>query len=91
MSSPDCLNMNGCGSVIAPSPPSITPDNGGATLVECEPLAVPDHGTLNVDERVATYGCNEGFALSGDQSRTCQSDGTWTGEAPTCIPSCKSE
>ncbi len=33
---------------------------------------------------VATYSCNDGYALSyGDTMRTCQEYG-WTGSPPTC-------
>ena len=34
---------------------------------------------------VAAYSCNEGYSLDGDQMRTCQRNGEWTGAAPTCI------
>ena len=37
-------------------------------------------------ESIAEYGCNEGFTLSGNQSRTCQADGTWSGVDPVCVP-----
>ena len=36
-------------------------------------------------ESTAEYGCNEGFTLSGSQSRTCQADGTWSGTDPVCV------
>lgn len=32
----------------------------------------------------ATYTCNRGFILEGDQLRTCQSTGSWTGQEPIC-------
>ena len=31
-----------------------------------------------------TYTCDAGFDLSGDVMRTCESDGQWSGSAPTC-------
>ncbi len=32
----------------------------------------------------ATYSCNKGYILVGDQTRTCQFDGEWTGREPYC-------
>ena len=33
----------------------------------------------------ATYRCSEGYqAAGGDFSHTCQVDGTWSGQRPTC-------
>ncbi len=31
-----------------------------------------------------TYTCNNGYILSGNNSRMCQDDGQWTGSAPVC-------
>ena len=33
---------------------------------------------------VATHRCAEGYTLNGDTTRTCESDGNWNGDAPTC-------
>ena len=33
---------------------------------------------------VATHSCDSGYNLRGDNTRICQSDGTWSGSAPTC-------
>ena len=33
---------------------------------------------------VATYMCNDSFMLTGTDTRTCQADGTWSGDNPTC-------
>ena len=33
---------------------------------------------------VATYTCNPGFILVGNNTRICGSDGTWSGMMPTC-------
>ena len=45
-------------------------------------------GAVSMTEGVfgdtVTYTCDRGFQLSGDSMRTCQSDGIWTGSAPTC-------
>ena len=41
--------------------------------------------TMTTFESMAQYGCDEGFTLSGSQSRTCQADGTWSGADPVCV------
>ena len=33
---------------------------------------------------VATYTCDTGYTLNGNTTRTCGSDGMWSGSAPTC-------
>ena len=40
-------------------------------------------------EDTCTYTCNNGYELTGSRSsssssRTCQSDGTWSGSFPMC-------
>ena len=57
------------------------------TAPVCPVLAAPANGQVDATVRdfgsVATYSCNDGFALNGEATRTC-GDGEWTGEAPTC-------
>lgn len=60
-------------------------------VVVCEELSL-DNGNLemsngNREGSVVTHTCNEGFTLSGDAVRTCQSNGEWTGFRITCIQS----
>jgi len=55
----------------------------------CEALSAPANGTVNVVDnaggKVATYACEEGYALSdGSATRTCGDTWEWTGSAPTC-------
>ena len=33
---------------------------------------------------IATYMCDDGYVLTGNSTRTCQADGTWSGDSPTC-------
>ena len=33
---------------------------------------------------VVTYTCDVGYTLQGANSRTCQSDGQWSGSVPQC-------
>ena len=34
---------------------------------------------------IASYTCSEGYDLIGDEMRTCQVDGQWTGAELTCM------
>ena len=58
------------------------------TAVQCPLLSDPDNGQVTLESTVflsvATYSCNEGFILNGDETRTCQSDEQWSGNDPTC-------
>ncbi|KAM8977204.1 complement decay-accelerating factor-like [Pelodytes ibericus] len=36
----------------------------------------------------ATFQCNNGYILIGNESRDCMADGIWSGSAPTCKRSC---
>ena len=52
-------------------------------------LSVPPNGNLSTFERhygvSVTYICHSGFAMRhGNENRTCQSSGQWSGTAPYC-------
>ena len=49
-------------------------------MVDC---SLGDDG-VPTEGDTCTYQCDDGYELSGDMSRECQSDGTWTGSEPTC-------
>jgi len=55
----------------------------------CPNLGPPAHGEILVTSQgpggTATYECDSGYALSGNATRTCQANGSWTGTAPTCV------
>ena len=52
----------------------------------------PDNGVVMQGNReyqtIANYTCDPGFGLDGDEMRTCQADGMWSGEQPTCVSEC---
>jgi len=57
-------------------------------VIECDSLPGISNGIVvqsgtTVDSTV-TYNCNRGFTLEGLATHTCQADGEWSGEAPTC-------
>ncbi len=55
---------------------------------ECHSLGHPSNGRVSVPSRIegnrATYSCDSGYALRGSSSRSCRSDGTWSGGEPIC-------
>ena len=52
-------------------------------------LLEPANGAVDMSEgstvgSEVTYTCDPSFSLRGDESRTCQPDGSWSGEDPVC-------
>ena len=59
----------------------------------CASLNNPDNGVVNCnlgDDGVSSYQdtcsftCNTGYELTGSDTRTCQSDGSWSGSEIMC-------
>ena len=59
------------------------------TDIDCGPLGHPDNGRMSLSgttyNSVATYSCDSGYGLIGNNTRTCLGTGNWSGEEPTCI------
>ncbi len=61
-------------------------------VITCSNLSSPANGTIKYNNMnpqrllgtVATYTCNPGYTLSGNEARTCESDMMWSGSDPTC-------
>lgn len=62
--------------------------------VTCPPLQAPEHGYIDGDcetsyESECFLACNDGYKLQSGEleydSRSCQADGTWSGNTSTCI------
>ena len=62
-------------------------------LVLCPSLTAPNNGIINCSlgddgafsyEDTCSFTCNEGFVFNGNDTRTCQSDGSWSGNDTTC-------
>lgn len=70
-SAPKCLETN-C-SIPPPIP------NGKVDIFAIQ-SGHPSSGNL------VLYSCNIGYMLSGNSTRMCESDGTWSGKAPVCYP-----
>ena len=58
--------------------------------VVCPDLQNPPDGVVSLSDGTAfgsqaTYTCNDGFVISsGDDTRTCEANGEWSGTIPTC-------
>ena len=54
----------------------------------CDDLSAPANGDVdqpgNSVGTVSTYTCNGGYLLVGDETRTCQESGQWSGSQPIC-------
>ena len=58
----------------------------------CPPLTNPSNGIINCSlgddglpyEDTCSFACNTGYELTGSDTRTCQSDGTWSGSESVC-------
>ncbi|KAM8960766.1 uncharacterized protein RCH25_036533 [Pelodytes ibericus] len=59
-------------------------------VVSCGWLKPPTNGkkegTSYLVNSDVTFTCNKGYMLVGAYKRTCQSDGTWTGQESHCVP-----
>ena len=62
-------------------------------LVPCMPLTDPNNGMINCSlgddgvpsyEDICSFTCNTGYELTGSNTRTCQSDGSWSGSDDVC-------
>lgn len=55
----------------------------------CGWLSPPNHGqkegTLYLEGATVSFSCNSGYGLYGPQNRTCQADGTWSGQDTHCV------
>ena len=58
-------------------------------VVDCGTLPDPVYGQVSHMAKTtlgqtATYSCNPGYKLVGDNIRICHASGDWSGSAPTC-------
>ena len=58
-------------------------------VIDCGALSTPTNGlqtpTGSLVDDTASFSCVYGYRLEGSATRTCQTDETWTGTAPTCV------
>ena len=50
------------------------------------PISFPDQTPLSnpIQGDVCTFKCDEGYQLTGNDNRTCENDGTWSGSDVEC-------
>ena len=62
-------------------------------LVDCLSLTNPNNGVINCSlrdvgvpsyEDTCSFTCNTGYELTGSDTRTCQSNGSWSGSDDVC-------
>ena len=63
------------------------------SLVPCSSLTDPNNGMITCSlgddgvpsyEDTCSFTCNTGYELTGSDTRTCQSDGSWSGSDDVC-------
>ena len=58
------------------------------TVNHCQQLHAPPNGSLehcsNLPGQSCEFSCNKGYTLTGSTTRTCNSNGTWTGTPTQC-------
>ena len=63
-----------------------------STVVNCGELASPRNGSREGSRttfpNTLTFACDPGFLLNGSSSRTCQPNGSWSGQKTTCVGRC---
>ena len=59
--------------------PSLTDPNNGVMTCSLGDDGVPSY------EDTCSFTCNTGYKLTGSDTRTCQSDESWSGSTPICI------
>ena len=56
--------------------------------VQCPSLNAPSNGAKSGSGvtylSVLTFSCNTGYTLGGSNNRTCQADGSWSGNTTSC-------
>ena len=58
------------------------------SVIDCGVLGDPTNGEVLLSSTTfnsaATYSCNTGYTLTGDDMRTCLQTGLWSGSEPMC-------
>ena len=61
--------------------------------MSCSSLTEPNNGIMNCSlgddgihyyQDTCNFSCNTGYELTGSDTRTCQSDGSWSGSDDVC-------
>ena len=81
-------NLKGISSSVCLMNGTWSGDPRSCEMITCEePLLIPNGESSWSSLKpgsVVNYVCNSGYEIKEKATRTCRSDGTWTGPAPTC-------
>ena len=57
-----------------------------STVTDCSSLSDPPSGHVSYsgNDTTANYTCDSGYTLNGNGTRVCQTNGMWSGSAPSC-------
>ena len=59
-----------------------------SAVVDCGSLVDPNNGQVNFSnttfESTANYTCDLGYSLNGNWTRTCEANGEWSEDQPSC-------
>ena len=57
-------------------------------VINCPVLHCPMHGSMSTNDSVCNttvhFGCDDGYFLVGHSNLTCQPNGEWDGNPPSC-------
>ena len=69
-------------------------NNTLTTDIQCDNVSAPSNGEITscssgitgvgYDGDICSFACNTGYELTGNDTRTCQSDGSWSGSDDIC-------
>ena len=72
-----CLDLKFCYTTIGQCPKLLSPPNG---MISC---SLGDDNITSYED-TCSFTCNTGYELTGSDTRTCQSDGSWSGTDTVC-------
>ncbi|XP_033637046.1 sushi, von Willebrand factor type A, EGF and pentraxin domain-containing protein 1-like isoform X1 [Asterias rubens] len=82
--------LHGNGTIICQPDRTWTDLTAFCRLITCSELAAPNHGAVNAPRRnngsFATFTCDDGYNIIGDENITCMESGDWSGEPSECEP-----
>ena len=62
--------------------PTCSDNINGGTITDAISNGGATYTSLAINSGRATYQCDEGYSISGDNARECQGDGSWSGTVP---------
>lgn len=85
----DASCEDGAAGVLCTCNPGFTGDGIECDPSDCGAPPPPANGRVSADRSTvggtATYSCDAGYSLVGDERRTCRADGRWSGTVPSCL------